>query len=156
MKNSRNIAKKFVSMSAAFVVGFGLSACSSGIGDTELELNGKIFDAFGLTSSGKKSGPKLAERAPLILPPDDQRLPTPGQGGAVAEIWPDDPDMRKKRMAALAKKKQTAGCEGGNFKKSQGVDAIAKASDPLEDCSSGNFLKAIGIGRPDNADDDEK
>jgi len=159
MRNNQKMANKFVSRfvttGAVFVLGLGLSACSSGIGDTELELNGKVFDALGIASSGPKTEPKLSQRAPLILPPDDQTLPVPGQRGAQAEVWPDDPDARKKRMAALAKQKTKERCDGGNFKKSQGVEAIANASDPLRDCSSGNFLKAIGIGRSDKGSDDD-
>ena len=150
MKNFKKLVKNMASMCAVLVLGFGLSACSSGIGDTELELNGKIFDALGITSSGQKDEAKIADRAPLVLPPDDKKLPVPGQAGSqsAALAWPDDPDIRKIRMAKQAAKKKELDCNGGDFKKDQGVDAIAKASDPLKDCSSGNLLTAIGIGRP--------
>jgi len=155
MKTYQKMTNKLMSMSVAFALGFSLSACSSGIGDTELELNGKIFDAMGITSSGPKGEPKMAARAPLILPPDDKALPAPGKRGSVAEVWPDDPDARKKRMAALEKEKSKENCAGGNFKKSQDIDAIEKATDPLKDCKSGNFLHAIGIGRPDKPADED-
>lgn len=53
----------------------GLSGCSDGI-----QLEGKIFEAAGLTGGGVKKEAKLEPRHPLVLPPDTERLPEPGSG----------------------------------------------------------------------------
>ena len=91
----------------ACVLASGLAACSGA--DAGVELNGKVFDAVGLGSGGKKgSEPKLAERAPLVPPPRTNVLPTPGvteSGDHMA--WPDDPD---KRRAASAGKAAAVNC----------------------------------------------
>ena len=154
MKKFDKFTRALASFGVAFTLGFGLSACSSGIGDTELELNGKVFDALGITSSGKSGEQKLAQRAPLVLPPDDKKLPAPGSSSLQPNLWPDDPDARKIALARLAKKKKHTDCNGGDFKKKQDIDAIKNASDPLRDCKSGNFLTAIGIGRSDKGEEE--
>ena len=53
----------------------GCSALSDNV-----ELNGKIFDAVGLSGGalGKKAEVRTEARAPLVLPPDAERLPEPG------------------------------------------------------------------------------
>jgi hypothetical protein len=90
-----------------------LSACADGI-----ELNGKLFDAVGISSAAldaKKSEPKLAERAPLVLPPDVNRLPEPGSGKAPVvqqAAWPDDPEQRKIRQAQERERLHLAYCRG--------------------------------------------
>ena len=144
-------------MSAAFLLGFALSACSTGIGDTEVELNGKVFDMMGITSSGAKTTPNTTARAPLVLPPDGKKLPVPGQrpGQSVDLAWPDDPDAQKIRLAKQAAKKKEQDCSGGDFKKIKGIDDIEKMIDPLKDCRSGNLLTAVGIGRANESSDGE-
>jgi hypothetical protein len=50
----------------------------------------------------------MSERPPLLLPPNLENLPPPGQGVTTAtarEDWPDDPEKVRKRMAAEAAKK---------------------------------------------------
>lgn len=90
-----------------------LSACADGI-----DLNGKIFDTIGISSAAldaKKSEPKLAERAPLVMPPDVSRLPEPGSGQAPAiqqAAWPDDPEQRKIRQAQERERLHLAYCRG--------------------------------------------
>lgn len=97
-------------MRCAVVVGLcvssaiGLTGCSAG--DTGVELNGKIFDAVGLSGTGKKkSEPKLAERAPLVPPSRVDVLPAPGetQTAAAHMAWPNDPDKRRAAEARQAK-----------------------------------------------------
>ena len=80
----------------AGIVG-GCSGADSGV-----EFNGKIFDVVGMNSVGKKSAePRLAERAPLVPPPRTDALPTPGEAASPAHMaWPDDPDRKKKAVAA--------------------------------------------------------
>lgn len=62
----------------AVAVAAGLGGC--GLEDG-VQLNGKIFDAVGLnTGSVKSKEPKMADRAPLVVPPALDKLPEPGSG----------------------------------------------------------------------------
>ena len=48
--------------------------------------------------AAQETEPKLAERAPLVLPPDSAKLPQPGSGAGAGRRrcrWPDDPEQRK-------------------------------------------------------------
>ena len=79
-----------------------LSGCG---GFDGVELNGKVFDAMGISTASlqnSKKEPRLAERAPLVLPPNAQRLPEPGSD---AKDAPDAAsqlnDPERKRIAAL-------------------------------------------------------
>jgi hypothetical protein len=67
----------------AVALGLVLSGCADGSG---LELNGKMFDWIGISPSAlaaRRDEPKLADRAPLVIPPDSARLPEPGSGQTV-------------------------------------------------------------------------
>lgn len=45
----------------------------------EVQFQGKLFDVVGLSGNQQKSAePKLAARAPLVLPPNNDRIPEPG------------------------------------------------------------------------------
>jgi len=90
---------------AGCAVVLGLAGCSGS--DMGIEMNGKIFDAVGLSGQAKKaSEPKLAERGPLVPPPRTDQLPSPDS--AVASTghmaWPNDPDKKRAADAAAARK----------------------------------------------------
>ena len=60
----------------AAILPFALAV--AGCSADDIELNGKIFDAVGLNTSKTKSAePKMAERAPLVMPPNLERVPEP-------------------------------------------------------------------------------
>jgi hypothetical protein len=100
-----------------------LSACADGI-----DLNGKVFDYMGISSSAmdaKRTEPKVAERAPLVMPPDVSKLPEPGSGQppptallasaqptSAQTAWPDDPEQRKVREAQERERLHLAYCRG--------------------------------------------
>lgn len=93
-----------------------LSGCSDGV-----ELNGKIFDVLGVSPAameGQKREPKMAARAPLVLPPDVNRLPEPGSAPtATASIaqdpnWPADPEQKKAAAAKERERLHLAYCRG--------------------------------------------
>jgi hypothetical protein len=91
-----------------------LSGCAEGLG---IDLNGKVFDWMGISASAlqqKRDEPKLAERAPLVLPPNTARLPEPGSGqtSKSAMVWPEDPDQRKAREAQERERLHLAYCSG--------------------------------------------
>jgi len=89
-----------------------LAGCADGI-----DLNGKFFDMMGISPSAqdaRRFEPQVAERAPLVMPPDANRLPQPGSGQVqVAETaWPDDPEARKLREAKERERQHLAYCRG--------------------------------------------
>jgi hypothetical protein len=61
-----------------------------------IEFRGKVFDYMGLSGDRKEPDVRMAERPPLVLPPDTKALPQPGNGVAVAiarEDWPKNPEI---------------------------------------------------------------
>ena len=90
-----------------------LSGCADGV-----ELNGKVFDMMGISPAAQEANrrePKLAERTPLVVPPDTNRLPEPGSDraqAAAAVAWPDDPEQRKAREAQERQRLHMAYCRG--------------------------------------------
>lgn len=92
-----------------------LAGCADGI-----ELNGKVFDWMGISPAAQEARryePKLAARAPLVMPPDVNRLPQPGSEAVpeptqTATAWPDDPEQRKVREAAERQRLHEAYCRG--------------------------------------------
>ena len=104
------------SLVAVGALAFALGGCADGV-----ELNGKIFDAVGLSSAmqGPKPEPKMADRAPLVLPPSTERLPDPNnlqQPLQTASIndksWPMGPEEKAARAAADRAREHAAYCSG--------------------------------------------
>jgi hypothetical protein len=89
-----------------------LSGCADGV-----ELNGKLFDWMGVSPAAQEARryePKLADRAPLVMPPDVNRLPEPGSERAPGPMmaWPDDAEQRKVREAQERERLHLAYCRG--------------------------------------------
>lgn len=81
-----------------------------------VEFQGKIFDYVGLSGDRKEADQRLAERPPLLLPPDTKALPQPGSGVAVAtarEDWPQNPELAQKQVQK-AKENEKAKEEAAN------------------------------------------
>ena len=77
-------------LASAFVAALALGGCGG------IEFQGKVFDYMGLSGDRKEADVKMAERPPLLLPPDTKALPQPGSGVAVAtarEDWPKNPEV---------------------------------------------------------------
>jgi hypothetical protein len=132
---------RFQRTSAAAAVGCALllSACADGI-----DLNGKLFDTLGISSAAmdaKRTEPKLAERAPLVMPPDVNRLPEPGSGQApmiAQQSWPDDPVERKAREAQERQRLHEAYCRGEVQWKEKVLnkEAVGAPRSPYGPCSA--------------------
>jgi hypothetical protein len=61
-----------------------------------IEFQGKVFDYMGLSGDRKEADVHMAERPPLLLPPDPKALPQPGNGVAAAtarDDWPKNPEV---------------------------------------------------------------
>ena len=102
------------SISAAVAVAASLSLSACG-GVDGIEFNGKIFDWMGISAdSQQKSEPKMADRAPLVVPPSVTRLPDPGSGKTsfddVAAL--NDPELRKQAAAKERQRLHEAYCRG--------------------------------------------
>jgi hypothetical protein len=97
-------------LSAAMAVG--------GCGGVDgIDLNGKLFDVMGISASALANAPQgepqLAARAPLVLPPDSQRLPQPGSEQHHDQIVGlDDQDQRKIAEAKERERLHLAYCHG--------------------------------------------
>jgi hypothetical protein len=82
-------------LAAALSVTLALGGCGG------VEFQGKIFDAVGLSGDLKQADVRMAERPPLLLPPDPKALPQPGSGVAVAtsrEDWPKNPELARAQV----------------------------------------------------------
>ena len=126
----------------------GLTGCG---GVDGVELNGKLFEAVGLTGSlgGKKAEPRTEARAPLVLPPPSQSLTEPGRLAAGAPIpqadqaWPNDPEKGKAQKEEALRQAQEAYCRDGNWKdKALNNDGKA-ANGPAGSCT-GNIFSIVG------------
>ncbi len=77
-------------LAVAFATTLALGGCGG------IEFQGKIFDYVGLSGDRQEPDVRLAERPPLLLPPNTKALPQPGSGVAVAtarEDWPKNPEI---------------------------------------------------------------
>lgn len=130
-----SICRIVLSACAAITV----AACSPG----DVALEGKIFEAAGMAGSQAGGGRnvRMSERAPLVVPPDANRLPSPGETGSNAEADAvlaaiDDPDRKKTRSKADLEKAQAAYCkENYELPKARGDTMTADtAVGPLGSC----------------------
>ncbi|MFV0296986.1 MAG: hypothetical protein ACK5JT_12805 [Hyphomicrobiaceae bacterium] len=152
----QRIARKSVRVLACQLVVaagvIGLGGCSGG--PDGIELEGKVFDAVGLTSAlGPKVEPKAPERAPLVLPPPGQQLSQPGtvasapvESAATDPAWPNDPDKNKVASASKAKAEQDAYCKDGNWKDKALGDDFSGNDGPHGSCTQsifGSFSKSL-------------
>lgn len=97
---------------AAVAFSLALSGCG---GVDGVEFNGKIFDWLGVSDAAQqKVEPKMADRAPLVVPPSVTRLPDPGSGKTsdeqVAAL--NDPELRKQAAAKERQRLHEAYCRG--------------------------------------------
>jgi hypothetical protein len=123
-----------------------LSGCSMG----DIELNGKIFDALGVSSASQtgKKEPRLAARPTLVLPPNPDALPDPTTIPAPIAVaddpsWPKDPDDARRSAAVDGARKQEEFCrQDGNWREKAMRDEVGSTSGPGGNCS-GNIFSAI-------------
>jgi hypothetical protein len=101
-----------LALGLGFAAALGATLALGGCGG--IEFKGKVFDYAGLSGGGTEKDVKMAERPPLVLPPDTKALPPPGEPPVYAANgdWPTDTDKERKRVAvakeAQAKKEDAA------------------------------------------------
>ncbi len=136
---------KGIVLAIASALTLGVAGCS---GD-DVQFNGGVFDMVGLSDSAKaktpSGDPKLAERAPLVVPPSLDRLPAPGPAPESPQIAGiQDPDEAKVASHEELQRKQDAYCEV-NYKQAmqRGDETTAlNATGPLGSCRP-SVLNAI-------------
>ncbi len=95
----RSFPGRGLGLAVALLLTFALGGCGG------VEFKGKVFDYMGVSGSGTEEDAKMSQRAPLILPPDTDKLPQPGQGSAAVTARPDWPsDVDHERNLAVAAK----------------------------------------------------
>ena len=123
-------------------VASALAAGLGGCANDSVELNGKIFDALGVSTSslGPRKEPKMEQRSPIVLPPDGKRLPEPGSAPSpdlAQQSWPKDRDAQKVASAEETKRKQSEYCRDGNWKEKAMKDEVgAESNAPGGNCGS--------------------
>jgi hypothetical protein len=100
-------SERALRLAAAVACTLALGGCGG------VQFQGKVFDYMGISGDREQADVRMAERPPLLLPPNSKALPQPGPGVAVATAradWPDDPEKAGKRIAK-AKKAEEAKVE---------------------------------------------
>jgi hypothetical protein len=124
----------------AACLALGVAGCSS----DDIQFNGGIFDAVGLNDTKKTGDAKLAERAPLVVPPSLDRLPPPGEAPQPAQIADiKDPDAQKKLSQAELEAKQAEFCRKNyDDPLSRGDESVTSVEGPMGPCRK-SVLTAI-------------
>ncbi len=126
---------RFASLAAAF----GLAGALAGCAGTDVEINAPILEAAGINLVSKPPPePDLEEKPPLVVPPDTQRLPKPGerQVAAAGEQWPEDPDIIAAREAEQAEKERQRYCREGDWSGEGGIEEFRKTVGREQRCPS--------------------
>lgn len=92
MKSKSNIV-------LAGLVAAVLAGCSA----DDVQLNGKVFDAFGMnTASTSRGVPEMGPRSGIVIPPNLSSLPQPGSGKAGEPALAEIQDFDSKRTTSRA------------------------------------------------------
>jgi hypothetical protein len=95
----------------ALAPALGLASCG---GIDGVQFEGKIFDVLGVSGSEQRREPKLADRAPLVVPPNTTKLPEPGSGKTSSDDLAalNDPELKKQAAAKDRERLHLAYCRG--------------------------------------------
>jgi hypothetical protein len=134
----------------------GLTLALAACGSDDVQLNGGIFDAVGLSDATKvkSSDPKLAERAPLVVPPTLDKLPAPGEAAAAPEqiAGISDPDAVKAKSHADLEKQQTEYCDKNYRDAQMRGEEVASVEGPLGPCRPSILSSVKKWNQGDDAD----
>ncbi|MGD9783163.1 MAG: hypothetical protein AB7E80_03220 [Hyphomicrobiaceae bacterium] len=142
----RHVTSSFSAAVCVLIAAVGLSGCGAG----DVELNGKIFDAMGVSSAtSKKSGDaRLSQRNGLVVPPSTGSLPEPGSGAPPPEAEADlafinDPDRRATMDRTQLAREQAEFCKK-NYEepKARGDNSVDGVVGPGGPCRA-TFLSAM-------------
>ena len=132
---------------ALLALGLLAGGCSAG----DVELNGSLFDKLGVGSNSPtvNRNPQVPERQALVVPPDLERLPTPGSGAAdqqTAEAFPVNPESRRVNAASQAQRDHAAFCETA-LQKARAMRDTSPVTGPLGRCDR-SILDSIQVNSP--------
>jgi hypothetical protein len=138
-----------------------LTLLAAGCSADDVQFNGGIFDMVGLSDDAKAKNshgdPKIAERAPLVVPPSMEHLPAPGEGQAVQDgqvAGVRDADATVAESKAELERKQAAYCKiNYDDAKMRGDDATAlNAVGPLGPCRPSELNAVKNWNASDSSD----
>jgi hypothetical protein len=120
-----------------------LALAVAGCSSDDIQFNGGIFDAVGLNDTKKSGDPKLAERAPLVVPPSLDRLPAPGEAPQPAQIADiKDHDAEKQKSRQELENQQAEYCEKNYADPMRRGEEVSMVEGPLGPCRK-SVLTAI-------------
>lgn len=153
---------RILGSSVRLLVAAGAALTLAACGADDVQLNGKIFDAMGVSSKSQseaKVEPKVPQRAPLVIPPTTASLPVPGSGTAVVaaapqdQSWPTDPDQQQQAALAAKQQQQKDFCEEGKLT-GQAEDFDETRKSKYSRCGNvWTLLFNQNLDQPENADD---
>lgn len=132
-------ARRKASRIASLIAAAGLAGALAGCAGTDVQINAPILEAAGINLVSKPPPePDLEEKPPLVVPPDTQRLPKPGerQVAAAEEEWPEDPDIIAAKKAETAEKERERYCREGDWSDEGGIEEFRKALGQEQRCPS--------------------
>lgn len=144
MKKVQSLTSRGLGTRLACLALFSLAV--AGCSADDIEFNGKIFDAMGLNNATKSAEPKVAARAPLVMPPNLDRVPEPGTPpealhNDIAAL--NDPDKADTVSRAELERQQAEYCKVHYHQaKARGDNDADLAKGPLGLCR-GSVLTAI-------------
>jgi hypothetical protein len=139
----------YFSRSMALAVALGAGLLAAGCGADDVELNGKIFDAMGVSGAQKSRSDdaKIAARSGIVIPPNTGSLPEPGSGRSVeteADLaFINDPDRKQAVDKVELARRQAAYCkEHYELPKARGDNSVDSVVGPAGPCRA-TFLSAM-------------
>ena len=142
---------KMVAIGASALILAGLGGCSL----DDVQFNGKIFDAVGMNTGSVKKEAKVAERSPLVVPPELDKLPVPGSGKADQPTLADvkDYDQSKQTSQADLQHQQEEYCKVHYEQaKAHGDNNADLATGPLGPCRGSVFSAIKNINKDDDSE----
>lgn len=145
--------------SALYVLAGAAALLLGGCGGEGIELNGKIFDAVGLSGNAEKSAePKMAQRTGIVVPPNTGSLPVPGsraEGDSPDLAAIQDPDKIVQVSQAEKERQQAEYCKKNYEEAMQRGDSNADlATGPLGPCR-GSVISALQQWQKGSSNDDD-
>jgi hypothetical protein len=159
--DQRMLRSPSAARSALYAFAATLAVSLGGCGGFDgVQLNGKIFDAMGMSGDSAAKEPKMAQRTGLVVPPSTTgALPVPGSGqdpqaADVAAL--QDPDKLAHISQEEKQRQQDAYCKV-NYEqaKARGDDNADLAEGPLGPCK-GSVITALKKWQGGGGDDEEQ
>lgn len=134
----------------SLLFGFAVAVSLSGCAGYDVELQGGIFEAAGLTNLNKKpTEPEMANRPGIVVPPSTESLPKPGEAKPVVaavngEAFPVNPEDAKKLKKSELIAKHEAFCVKARERFEQGMTTVIERS-PWGECHESILKSVMGI-----------